>query len=184
MNPETLIQKIEALEKQLPRWEKWLFVCYGAAFTMFINAMVRLVERSYLKQAFVFTAEELNQMGISVPVYTIPAPMIPSIFDAISKSLSAPWWTLVCCIILLTTLFPGVLLSVHSEWRKVSINKRLNLIFGFFLASWIVFLSAGAQDPTNAVGSYNFLLIGSAIAIVTGYWWLRRKRATPEEVFP
>ena len=90
MNPETLIQKIEALEKQLPRWEKWLFVCYGAAFTMFINAMVRLVERSYLKQAFVFTAEELNQMGISVPVYTIPAPMIPSIFDAISNSPRPP----------------------------------------------------------------------------------------------
>lgn len=178
MNPEQLTQKIEDLEKQLPRWEKWLFVCYGAAFTMFINAMVRSVERSYLMQAFVFTAEELNQMGTS----SISVP--ESVSASIGYSLSALWWTLVCCIILLATLFPGVLLSVHSEWRKVSINKRLNLIFGFFLASWVVFLSLGAQDLNNAADGYNVLLVGSAIAIGVGYWRLRRKQAGAEEVFP
>jgi hypothetical protein len=145
MNPEQLTQKIEDLEKQLPHWEKWLFVCYGAAFTFLATVIVKAVEpveRAYLMNALVWI------------------------------------------IVQLATLFPGVLLSVHSEWRKVSINKRLNLIFGFFLTSWVVFLSLGAQDLNNVADGYNVLLVGSAIAIGVGYWRLRRKQAGAEEVFP
>jgi hypothetical protein len=178
MNPEQIIQKIDNLEKQLPHWEKWLLVCYGASFTMFINAMIRLVERSYLNQAFVFTAEELTPMGASGGI--IPE----SVSASIGFSLTAPGWTLVCWFFVLAMLYPGILLSIHSEWRKVRISKRLNLIFGFFLASWVVLLSLGAQDPNNVADGFNFLLIVSAIALGIGYWRSRRKQKSAEETFP
>lgn len=70
MNHES-ITEIESLENQLPRWEKWLYLCYGASFTMFVNALVRSVERSYLKGVFVVSAEELKLMG-AVSAFLIP----------------------------------------------------------------------------------------------------------------
>lgn len=168
---------IEALEKQLPRWEKWLFVCYGAAFTFLATAIVRAVERVYLSEAFFFAIPAGNEMGVSF----IDDPVAMNI----QRALIDPWWTLVWVIIQLATLSPGILLAFHSAWRIVPLAKRFNLIFGYFLAAWVVLFSLGVQDPLNASGGYNFLLLGSAIAIGAGYWQLHRKQAgAEEEVFP
>jgi hypothetical protein len=176
MNHES-ITEIESLENQLPRWEKWLYLCYGASFTMFVNAIVRSFERSYLNRVFVVSAEELKLMGgsISVP---------DSVVQHVAASLNAPWWSLVCGGILMAMLFPGVVLSLHSGWRKVSIHKRLNLMLGFFISAWIMLLSLGVQDPHNVADGYNFLLLGSAIAIGVGFWRLRRKQTKAEVIFP
>jgi len=84
----------------------------------------------------------------------------------------------------LVTLLPGILLALLPAWRKVPLSKRIKLIFGYFLAAWVVLLSIGVQEPNNVTNGYNFLLIASAIAIGVGYWWLRRKQKEPEEGFP
>ena len=171
------ITEIESLENQIPRWEKWLYLCYGAAFTMFVNAIIRSVERAYLNRVFVVSAEELKLMGGSI---SIP----DSVVQNIAGSLNAPWWSLVCLGILLAVLFPGLILSFHPGWRKVSIHKRLNLMVGFFLSAWVVLLSFGVQDPLNVANGYNILLLGSAIAIGGAYWRLRRKQTKAEVIFP
>jgi hypothetical protein len=175
-----LMDKIERLEAQLPRWEKWLLICYGMAFTMFVNAVIRGVENAYLNEAFVFTDQEIKAMGPNFSFNNIPV----SIYDAFSKSLNAPWWILFVWIFMLVMLLPGILLSIHSGWRKISLAKRFNLIFGYFISAWVVFLSIGAENPNGTPDGYIFLLVASAIAIGTGYWWLRRKKDRAEEVFP
>ena len=58
------------------------------------------------------------------------------------------------------------------------------LIVGFFFSAWVVLLALGVQDPLNVPDSYNFLVLGSAIAIGAGYWWLRRKQTKAEVIFP
>lgn len=173
-----LAEKLEALEAQLPRWEKWLYVCYGASTTMFINALARAAERSYLQDAFDFTAQKLEQTGTSNPFISDP------VFNDISHALSAPWWLLACYGLLLAMLIPGAFLALHSPWRKVPIHKRSKLIYGFFISAWLVLLSMGAADPYNVFYDYNYMIIGSAIVIATSYWWLRRKKDRAEEVFP
>ena len=82
------------------------------------------------------------------------------------------------------SVFPGLVLSFHPEWRKVSIHKRVNLIVGYFLSTWVVLLSFGIQDPLNIPNAYNFLLLGSAVVIGFEFWWLRRKQTKAEVIFP
>lgn len=175
-----LAEKIERLEAQLPRWEKWLFICYGMAITMFVNAIIRGVENMYLNEAFVYTDQEIKAMGPNFTFDNIP----PSIYDAFLKSLSAPWWMLLVWVLMLVMLYPGVLLSAHSGWRKTSFTKRFNLIFGYFISAWVVFLSIGAENPDGIPDGYNILLFISAIAIGVGYWQSRLKKDQAEEVFP
>jgi hypothetical protein len=55
---------------------------------------------------------------------------------------------------------------------------------GFFLSAWVVLLSFGIQDPLNVADGYNFLVLGSAIAIGVGFWRLRRKQTKAEVIFP
>jgi len=168
-----LAEKIERLEAQLPRWEKWLLICYGVAFTFLITTIIRGVERVYLWKAFFSTLPAEGDSFINDPIAM-----------DIQMALFAPWWILAFWAILLAMLFPGVLLSIHFAWRKVSLAKRFNLIFGYFISAWVVFLSIGAENPNNTPDGYILLLVGSAIAIGTGYWWLRRKKDSAEEVFP
>ena len=176
-----LAEKIERLEAQLPRWEKWLFICYGMAIIMFVNAIIRGVENMYLNEAFVYTEQEIQAMGPGFTFDNIP----PSIYDAVLKSLNAPWWMLLVWVLMLATLYPGVLLSAHSGWRKISLTKRFNLIFGYFISAWVVFLAIWAENLYNPPpDGYILLLFGSAAAIGVGYWQLRRKKDKAEEVFP
>ena len=169
-----LAEKIERFEAQLPRWEKWLLICYGVTFTFFITAIIRGVEHVYLVKAFSYAMPAEGGSFFNDPIAM-----------NIQRALFAPWWILAFWIILLAMLFPGVLLSIHPTWRKVPLAKRFNLIFSYFISAWVVFLSIGAENPTNAApDGYIFLLVASAIAIGTGYWQLRRKRDKAEEVFP
>ena len=168
-----LAEKIERLEAQLPRWEKWLLICYGVAFTFLLTSIIRGVERVYLVKAFFSAVPAEGGSFFNDPIAM-----------NIQMALFAPWWILTFWIILWAMLFPGVLLSIHSTWRKVPLAKRFNLIFGYFISAWFVFLSIGAENPNGAPDGYSILLIGSAIAIGTGYWQLRRKKDKAEEVFP
>jgi hypothetical protein len=78
----------------------------------------------------------------------------------------------------------AAVLAFFSPWRKVSLSKRMDLIFGFLLAGWINLLALGAQDPLNIPGEYNVLLVIYLLALGIGYWGFRHKKDKAEEVFP
>ena len=90
-------------------------------------------------------------------------------------------WTLV--EILATA--PGLILLVVKRWRSLPLVNRLNTIFGYFVASWLSFLTLGLITANNAPSELNFLIIGSALLIILGYIWALKRTSTPrDEMFP
>lgn len=164
-----LAEKIERLEAQLPRWEKWLYACFGVAITMFIHAFIKAYENQLATDAFFALQKEAGR-DLSFP-------------SQLWLSFSS-WRPLLWLFIQFAILVPAAILAFHSTWRKIPLKKRLDLIFGYLLAGWIVLLSLGAQDPLNVGDAYNFFVLGYILAIGLGYWWLRRKKDKAEEVFP
>ena len=80
---------------------------------------------------------------------------------------------------------PGLMLLLLKPWRSAPLVNRLNTIFGYFVASWLSFLSLGLITANNAPTELNFLIIGSAILIVLGYIWALKRTSTPrDEMFP
>ena len=178
-----LAEKIERLEAQLPRWEKWLFAAYGAAITMLANSICRVFESSYLFDAFFRSLHKVDFKSPAFPGGGTPT-IFPPITDLVAlniqKALFAPYWHILGYILLLLIFVPGALLAVQPVWRKVSLHKRFNLIFGYIFSDWLILLSLGILDPSN----YIALAVISAPALGLGYWWLRRKKDKAEEVFP
>ncbi len=85
--------------------------------------------------------------------------------------------------ILATT--PGFILLLLKRWRLFPLVNRLNTIFGYFVASWLSFLSLGLMTANNAPIELNFLIVGSAIVIVLGYIWALKRTSNPrDEIFP
>lgn len=164
-----LAEKIERLEAQLPRWEKWLYACFGVAFTMLIHAFIKAHENQLATEAFFMLEKEAGSD------LTFPSQLWLSF---------SSWRPLLWLFVQFATLVPAAILAFHSAWRKVTLNKRLDLIFGFLLAGWVTLLSLGAQDPLNAPNGYNTLVVVYLLALGLGYWWLRRKKERAEEVFP
>ena len=174
MNPE-LAAKIERLERQLPRWEKGLFACYGAAFTLLANGFIKAIENTTLSSAIFFIEKKVG--GTNFPAF------YQYHYD-LSLAYRSPWWFLLWLVLEIATLTPAIILAVSPTWRKIPLNKRLDVMFGYFLAAWLVLLSLGARDPLNVGAGYNFLVIGCLLALGLGYWWSHRKQASAEEVFP
>ena len=49
-----LAEKIEHFEAQLPRWEKWLYACFGMAVVMLAQAFLKAYENQLLINVLFF----------------------------------------------------------------------------------------------------------------------------------
>lgn len=166
---------IEKLEHQFIRWEKGLYACYGVAFTMLAHAVVKARENTVLIDMLFFMEREARTTD----------PLISSQYNGdIFYILGASWRFVLWMVIELAILILAVTLAFHPMWRKFPLAKRLDLIFGYLLAAWVVLFSVGAQNPDDFGNGMNVLVIGSLLALGLAYWWFRRKKDRAEEVFP
>ena len=85
---------------------------------------------------------------------------------------------------ILSTL-PALYLCLAKHWKALSFSNRLNIIFGYFVASWLNLLALGFIMSMPPATDYYLLLVGSAIVIVLGYVWALQRTSLPrEEIFP
>lgn len=171
-----LAEKIERLEAQLPRWEKWLYACFSAAVIMLVHAFIKASE-NFLLADLLFSIEQKTLVPTTIPNYF-------GYVNNVNNVILSPERNWLWVIVELAALAPAAILAFHSAWRKVPLVKRLDLIFGFLLASWVNLLALGAQNPLNVSDAHNFFVLGYLLALGLGYWWLRRKKEKAEEVFP
>lgn len=166
---------IEILERQFIRWEKGLYACYAIAFTMLAHAVVKARENTVLADMLLFMDRQER---------TFPA-IVSSQYNAdMFYILASPWRSTLWMVVELAILMFAITLALHPKWRKFPVTKRLDLIFGYFFAAWIVLLSLGAQNPDDFGNGMNVLTIGSLLVLGLAYWWFRRKKDRAEEVFP
>ncbi len=170
-----LTEKIERLEAQLLRWEKWLYACYGAAFTLLAQAFVKAYENQRFVNVF---------FSIDKDAGAIRGSVFQQYNADIFQGLISPWRILLWLFLEFAFLAPATILAFHPPWRKIVLAKRLDLIFGYLLAGWVALLSLGAQDPLNVGAGYNVFVIAYLLALGLGYWQLRRNKDKAEEVFP
>ncbi|MEZ0396866.1 MAG: hypothetical protein ABWK53_10625 [Anaerolineales bacterium] len=165
---------VEQLEARLPRWEKWLYFTLGAAVILLIQGLIKHYENTLLSGLFF----ALGDQGVDVWQFSIQYAY------SLSLIFLSPWRLLLWLMVELAALLPAAILGLHSRWRKVALNKRLDLIGGFLLTGWVALLALGATDPLNMGGGYNTLVILYLLLLGGGYWRLRRKRDQAEEIFP
>ncbi|MCI0549709.1 MAG: hypothetical protein L0287_02005 [Anaerolineae bacterium] len=164
---------IEMLERQFIRWEKGLYACYAIAFTMLAHAVVKARENTVLAD-MLLSMERQERKTTAI---------VSSQYNAdIFYILVSPWRSMLWMVVELAILIFAITLALHPKWRKFPLAKRLDLIFGYFLAAWVALLSLGAQNPDDI--GITYLAIGSLVVLGLAYWWFRRKKDRAEEVFP
>lgn len=94
------------------------------------------------------------------------------------------YWYAIWFVVQLAAFLPGFVLLWGKNWMQIPLRERLNTIFGYFAVAWFTFLPVGIRVGRYESKSFNFVLLGCAIAIAIGYWWLRRKSMEPQEIFP
>jgi len=164
---------VEQLEARLPRWEKGLYACFGAAGVMLAHGFIKAYENTMLT-GLLFSLEE--EAGIFHVMYRYSY--------SLSEVYISPGRIVLWLVVQLIPLVLAAILGFHSRWRKVTLTKRLNLIAGYLLAGWLVLLSLGAQDPLNVGDGYKLVVIVYLLALGLGYWYLRRRKDQAEEIFP
>jgi hypothetical protein len=179
-----LAEKIERLEAQLPRWEKWLYACYSAAFIMLAHGFVKAYENQMLTDALFFIEKKAGITPSSYVFFTPPPPDLFHYYSNINFAMISSWRIALWVVVQFLILACAAILAFHPAWRKIALAKRLDLIFGYLLAGWVVLNSRGAQDPYNVSDGFNILILVYLFALGLGYWWLRRKKDSAEEVFP
>ena len=93
-------------------------------------------------------------------------------------------WYIVWVVIWLAIAPPGFYLLMSKKWRKVSLSSRLNAAFGYLGCAWLVLLSAGIRRFLNSDPGCNTLIVITGIVLGGAYWYLRKKKDKPEELFP
>jgi hypothetical protein len=94
-------------------------------------------------------------------------------------------WYGVWFIVQLAAFLPGFVLLWGKNWMHIPLHERLNTIFGYFAVAWFTLLPVSIRIGRYASTSSNLFLLGFAIAIAAGYWWLRRKSmGMQSEIFP
>lgn len=167
--------RMELLERQVVYWEKGLYACYAVAVTMLAQAIVKAHENRILTDMLLF----MERKGRAT------TPLVPSQYNAdVLYVMGSPWRSTLWITVEMAILILAMTLAVHPTWRKFPFTKRLDLIFGYLLAAWVVLLSLGAQIPDDIGNGLNVLLMGSLLALGLAYWWFRRKKDTAEEIFP
>lgn len=164
---------LEQLEGRLSRWEKWFYLCLGAAVIMLLQGLIKHYENTNLADILFALDEEVNIFEFMF-TYSYKLGMV----------YLSPWRLLLWLTVEIATLTPAVTLGLASRWRKVALSKRLNLIAGFLLVGWLNLLALGATDPLNMGGGYNAIVVIYLLLLGGGYWALRRKRDQAEEIFP
>ena len=175
-----LAEKIERFEAQLPRWEKWLYACYSAAFILLAHGFVKAYENQTLINALSIVE---TKAGITRPSFFTPTPEF-YYFSYINDAMISNWRIALWFVVQFFILACATILVFHPAWRKIALAKRLDLIFGYLLAGWVTLLSLGAQNSLNAPNGYNTLVVVYLLALGLGYWQLRKRQARTEEVFP
>lgn len=178
-----LAEKIERLEAQLPRWEKGLYAAYGASVTMLINSIFRGFERSHLAHAFFESLKNVEPAAFTENG-TSPVRLTDPVTMGIQNALFIPYWHILAYFLLAVMVMAAAWLAFHPAWRQTPPNMRLNLIFGYMLAGWIVLLSLGLLAMTEAGNGYNLLVVVWLLALSLTYRQFRRKKDKAEEVFP
>ena len=85
---------------------------------------------------------------------------------------------------LLATL-PPFYLWLAKRWRASPFSNRVNTIFGYLVVSWLNLLSLGLIASMAPATEYYVLIVGSAIVMILGYIWARKRTSLPkEEIFP
>ena len=171
-----LAEKIERLEAQLPRWEKWLYACISAAVIMLVHAFIKASE-NFLLADLLFSIEQKTLVPTTIPNYF-------GYVNNVNNVILSPERYWLWLIVELAALTPAAILAFHSAWRKVPLVKRPDLIAAYLLAAWVNLLVLGAQNPLPVSNAYNFFAFGYLLVLGLGYWWLRRKKEKAEEVFP
>ncbi|HEX7621290.1 MAG TPA: hypothetical protein VF359_08835 [Anaerolineales bacterium] len=92
-------------------------------------------------------------------------------------------WYLLWVVIWLAVAPPGFYLLLSRKWRKVPLSSRLNTAFGYLGCAWLVLLSSGIMRFSSDLAC-NSLIVISAFALGMAYWYLRKKKDEPEEIFP
>ena len=149
---------IEQLEKRLEFWKRGLLVGFGASVTLLA---ITLAESS--------------------------------------RDISWGWY-FVCVVIWLAVAPPGFYLLMNKKWRKVPLSSRLNVAFGYLGCAWLVLLSAdvsgfqscnlmtltgsGEWVCSHHIAGWDMLTIITIFILGAAYWYLRKKKDKPEEIFP
>lgn len=88
-------------------------------------------------------------------------------------------------IVQLASFLPGFVLLFGKHWMQIPLLERLNTIFGYFAVAWFMLLPVGLELEPYTPKTFNLIWLGGGIALVTGYWWLRRKSlGVQNEMFP
>jgi hypothetical protein len=90
-------------------------------------------------------------------------------------------------LIQFASVVPAALLTLGQDWKKTPISLRLNTIFGFLAASWIVMISFGRhlQVLEAMPGDIALLILIVGIILAGMYFYLRNRLETaPEAMFP
>ena len=147
----------------------------SVAVIMLVHAFIKAFENALLTHVLLLIEEKAGANNL---------PDSPQYFSNLHYAQISFFRPFLWLTVEFVTLVPAAILAFHPTWRKVPLIKRLDLIFGFLLAGWVTLLSLGAQDPLNAPGGYNALVVIYLLALGLGYWGLRRKKEKAEEVFP
>ena len=94
------------------------------------------------------------------------------------------YWYGAWFIVQLASFLPGFVLLWGKNWMQIPLVDRLNTVFGYFALAWFTFLPVGIRVERYESKSFNFVLLGCALAIAIGYWSLRRKSSETQEIFP
>lgn len=168
------LPSLEQLESHLLRWEKWLYLCLGAAVMMLIHGLIKGYENTQLTGLFFV----LEAQGVDV------WQVVPQYYRQFSMVYISAGRMILWLVVELAALVPAAILGLHSHWRQVALTRRLDLIGGFLLAGWINLLALGAADPLNVGDGYNALVVLYLLALGGGYWLLKRRQERLEDVFP
>jgi len=169
----------EQLERKLLGWEKWLYASYSASFIMLAQAFIKNYENTILTGALFFIE---GKAGVT----NLPSnsPMLDQYFYDLGLIYLSPGRFVLWLLTQLAIFASAGILAFHPTLRKVTLSKRLDLIFGYLLSGWITLLSFGAQDQLNVSDGYNAMVVAYLLVLGLGYWLLRRKQYKAEEVFP
>ena len=167
------------IEQRLLGWEKWLYVSFGVAIIMLVQAFIKDHENIMFTNALFFMEDKAGLARTAAN-----SDLLSQYYSDLAVAYLSPARLLLWLVVQLAIFAGAAVLAFFPPWRKVTLSKRMDFIFGFLLAGWINLLALGAQDPLNIPGEYNVLVVIYLLALGIGYWGLRRKKDKAEEVFP
>ena len=146
------------LQHQLEPWKRWLYVCLGASAMLLAMAL--------------FDIPNADENSISFQMAGLGYHYFPN-------------WYIVWFIWQAVVTPPGFLLLFVKGWRLLPLTRRLNTLFGFFLAAWMSFSGFALHANAWGVsGKLNVVAFGLGIVLGASYLWLRKKHLEPETIFP